>query len=153
MEELHAMPYTATISLSVPLAREPTGPGLLTPADVAKQCTDMRDLGQEIFAVFTLDQKHAILDRHIISVGTLTESLVHPRDVFRPAIADNAAAVAVIVVHNHPSGSPEPSRADEILTERLSAAAEVLGIRLLEHLIIGRSAWVSVVHRERGTLS
>lgn len=148
------MPYTATISLSVPVAREATGHGMLTPADVAQQCADMRNLGQEVFAVFTLNQRHAIIDRHIISIGTLTEALVHPRDVFRPAIADNAAAVAVaiVLVHGHPSGDPTPSRADRVLTQRMAEAADLLGIRLLDHLVIGRDAWVSALNGERGNL-
>lgn len=147
------MPYSATISLAVPLVREAAGPAVSCPADLARQCSDMRDLGQEVFAVLTLDQKHAVLDRHIVSVGTLTESLVHPREVFRPAIADNAAAVAtaIVVVHNHPSGHPEPSRADRTLTSRLTEAADLLGIHLLDHIVIGRTSWVSVVSGERGS--
>lgn len=144
------MKYTATISLSVPVVREPVGPGMSTPTDVAQQCADMRKLGQEVFAVFTLNQKHAIIDRHIVSVGTLSESLVHPRDVFRVAIGDNAAAV--ILIHNHPAGDPQPSRADRVLTERLTEAANLLGIRLLDHLVIGRTEWVSVVTHERGPM-
>jgi DNA repair protein RadC len=144
----------ATISLSVPVVREATGPGMSSPADIAHQCLDMRDLGQEVFAVFTLNQKHALIERHIISVGTLTEALVHPRDVFRPAIADNAAAVAVaiVLVHGHPSGDPTPSRADRLLTQRLTEAANLLGIRLLDHLVIGRSTWVSVLNGDQGEL-
>lgn len=147
------MPYSATISLSVPLVREATGPCMLTPADLARQCADMRDLGQEVFAVLTLNQKNAVIDRHIVSVGTLTEALVHPREVFRPAIADNAAAVAtaIVLIHNHPSGHPEPSRADRQLTQRLTEAADLLGIRLLDHLILGRNTWLSVLTGERGT--
>jgi DNA repair protein RadC len=144
------MCYTATISFSIPLAREPDGPGLLTPADAARQCLDLRTLGREVFVLFTLNQKHAVIDRHIISLGSLTETFIHPREVFATAIVD--AAAAILLAHNHPSGDPSPSTADQALTLRLTAAAELLGIRLLDHLIIGRSSWVSLVSQERGDL-
>ena len=144
------MPYTATISMALPVAREATGPGLATPTDVAAHCSDMRGLGNEIFVVFTLTQRNAVIDRHVISVGSLTESIVHPRDVFRVAIADNAAAI--VLAHNHPSGDPTPSRADRTLTQRMSEAADLLGFRLLDHLIIGSTTWGSVITGERGEL-
>ena len=75
---------------------------------------------------------------NLVSLGTVSESNAHPREVFRPAIA--AAAHAVCVMHNHPSGDPSPSRGDEVVTRRLVAAAEVLQMRFLDHLIIGTPA-------------
>lgn len=146
------MAYTATISLTVPVAREASGPPLSTPDELARQCLDMRDLGQEVFAVLTLNQKNAVIDRHIVAVGTLTESLVHPRDVFRAAVSDNAAAVAIVLVHNHPSGDSTPSRADRNLTQRMKEAADLLAIRLIDHLVIGRNSWASIMTDERGSL-
>ena len=96
---------------------------------------------QESFVEVLLSAKHSILDIIEISRGTLTSSLVHPREVFRPAVKN--AAAAVIVAHNHPSGDPKPSKEDRMLTERLGRAAEELGIQLLDHLILGESSYIS----------
>lgn len=92
-------------------------------------------LDREQFAVCCLDAKHAIIGVNIVSTGTLTLSLVHPREVFKPAILMNACAL--IGVHNHPSGDPTPSAEDRTLTKRLKDAADLLGISLLDHLILG----------------
>jgi len=143
------MRYTQ-VPVSVPLVRETTGPGLLNPADAARCCADLRDLGQEAFIVLTVSQKHAIIARRVVSIGTLSESICHMRDVFRAAIEDNAARV--IVAHNHPSGDPTPSHADRALTERLIASGKLLGVALLDHLVIGRDEWVSIVNGDRGRL-
>jgi DNA repair protein RadC len=92
-------------------------------------------LDREQFLVCCLDAKNASIGVNIVSIGTLTLSLVHPREVFKPAILLNAAAI--IAVHNHPSGDPTPSAEDRTLTARLREAGELLGIRLLDHLILG----------------
>ena len=96
---------------------------------------------QESFVAVMLSAKHAILDIIEISRGTLTSSLVHPREVFRPAVKN--AAAAVIVAHNHPSGDPKPSKEDRLLTERLGRVAEELGIQLLDHIILGEDRYIS----------
>ena len=83
-----------------------------------------------------------------VSVGTLTASLVHPREVLGPAL--RARAAALVVAHNHPSGDPEPSPEDCALTERLRDAARLLGLELLDHVVVGRNGFVSL--RERGVL-
>jgi DNA repair protein RadC len=83
-----------------------------------------------------------------VSIGTLTASLVHPREVFGPAI--RARAAALVVVHNHPSGDPEPSPEDCALTERLKDGARLLGVDLLDHVVVARGGYVSF--RERGAL-
>lgn len=102
---------------------------------------------QECFGLLTLDAKHRVTGWRIISRGTLTSSLVHPREVFRPAIALGAAAV--IVTHNHPSGDPEPSVEDVHVTARLCDAGRLLGIPVLDHVIIGAAGrWTSL--RARG---
>lgn len=88
----------------------------------------------EQFAVLCLTQKNAVISHAVVATGTLTECLVHPREVFRPAILANAASV--IIAHNHPSGNPSPSPADKSLTLRLKAAADIIGIRLLDHVIV-----------------
>jgi DNA repair protein RadC len=102
-------------------------------------------LEQEAFWSLLLDGKQRLIRIVPVSVGTLTASLVHPREVFRAAV--RAAAAAVVVAHNHPSGDPEPSAEDLAVTERLRRAGEVLGIPLEDHVVLGDGAFVSL--RER----
>lgn len=90
---------------------------------------------KESFWVLTLDQRHRPIDCHRISEGSLTMTLVHPREAFAPALRDSAAAV--IFVHNHPSGNPDPSPDDRELTERLLECGNLLGIRVVDHLVVG----------------
>ncbi len=101
----------------------------------------LRDLRHEIFKVILLDAKHAIMRDTTVSEGSLTLSIVHPREVFTLAVRESAAAV--IFLHNHPSGDPTPSQEDRILTARLVSAGEVLGIRVLDHLVVGDGRYVS----------
>jgi DNA repair protein RadC len=82
-----------------------------------------------------LDQKNKVIGIHTVSMGSLTASVVHPREVFKPAILSNAAAI--ILAHNHPSGQPQPSQEDRVLTVRLVTAGKLLGISILDHVIIG----------------
>ena len=96
---------------------------------------------REHFYSLMLDSKHRILREELVAVGSLSESVVHPREVFKGAIAESAAAV--IFVHNHPSGNPEPSTQDRRLTERLCQAGELVGIRVLDHLIVGADGYYS----------
>ena len=95
---------------------------------------------EEFIAVF-LDGKNRLIGFNVVSVGSLTASLVHPREVFKPAILANAAAL--VVVHNHPSGDPTPSAEDQAITDRLKKAAELLGMSLLDHVVIGDGRYVS----------
>ncbi|MCB9906949.1 MAG: JAB domain-containing protein [Planctomycetes bacterium] len=92
------------------------------------------DEPREVFLVFLLDTSNGLQGYHIVSQGTLNSSLVHPREVFQPAILANAASI--IVVHNHPSGDPTPSQADRDVTKRLVQAGNLLGIPLLDHLVV-----------------
>ena len=101
----------------------------------------LRDLRHEVFKVVLLDAKHAIMRDATVSEGSLTLSIVHPREVFTFAVKESAAAV--IFLHNHPSGDPTPSQEDRVLTARLVSAGEVLGIRVLDHLVIGDGRYVS----------
>jgi len=96
---------------------------------------EMRALQKESLRVILLDTRYRLIDTQEISLGSVNESIAHPRDVFRPAVI--ASAYAVIVVHNHPSGDASPSQTDHSLTRRLAEAAELLQIRLLDHIIIG----------------
>lgn len=100
------------------------------------------DAVQEEFHIVTLDTKHKPLRTHRITVGTLDASLVHPREVFRPAIRD--AASAILLVHNHPSGDPTPSREDRAVTTRLTESGNLLGITVLDHVIVARDATLSL---------
>jgi DNA repair protein RadC len=102
---------------------------------------------QEEFRLVCLDSKHQVLGVHLISIGLLNESLVAPREVFRPAIRD--AAAAVILVHNHPSGDPTPSPQDLAVTRRLDQVAQTIGIKLLDHVIVARDGCVSIREHEQ----
>ena len=101
----------------------------------------LRDLRHEVFKIILLDTKHRIIRDSTVSKGSLTLSIVHPREVFNLAV--RASAAAVIFIHNHPSGDPFPSEEDQALTKRLVEAGNILGIRVLDHLIIGDGNYVS----------
>jgi DNA repair protein RadC len=120
---------------------------ITTPAQARTWCRNRfarlaSDGVQEEFHIVTLNTKHEVLTTYPITVGTLDASLVHPREVFRPAIKD--AAAAVILVHNHPSGDPTPSREDLAVTRRLDSAGDLLGIKVLDHIVLGRDSAVSI---------
>jgi len=104
---------------------------------------------KEVFLVVLLDAKNRPLRTERVSEGCLTWSVVHPREVFGPAVREGAGAI--VVAHNHPSGDPRPSRQDLAVTERLVRVGETLGIPLLDHLVLGQDAFVSL--RAEGHLS
>ena len=133
-------------ALSRPLER---GEALTSPRQVHEAfAPQMADLEQEQFVVLLLDRKQRVIRQVDVSLGTLDSSLVHPREVFREAIRE--AAASVLGLHNHPSGDPTPSSEDLALTRRLTAAAEVLGLQMLDHVIICRDAYHSF--QEHGDL-
>jgi DNA repair protein RadC len=96
---------------------------------------EMRRLRKESLRVILLDTRYHLIRVDEVSIGSVNESIAHPRDIFRPAMI--ASAYAVIVAHNHPSGDSSPSQTDHSLTRRLAEAAELLQIKLLDHIIIG----------------
>jgi DNA repair protein RadC len=100
---------------------------------------------RERCVVLLLDTKHRLLRRRTVSVGSVDHTFIAPRELFRDALLANATAV--VAAHNHPSGDPEPSRDDELVTRRLVAAGEVIGVELLDHLVIGGDRWVSLARR------
>jgi DNA repair protein RadC len=100
------------------------------------------DAKQEEFHIVTLDTKLQVIHSHQVTVGTLDASLVHPREVFRQAIRD--AASSILLVHNHPSGDPTPSRQDRDVTERLRNAGELLGVQVIDHVIVAKGQAVSL---------
>jgi len=101
----------------------------------------LKDKKKEHFYVLFLDSKNKLISEDLISVGTLNSSIVHPREVFNNAIRENANSI--ILVHNHPSGNPQPSEEDKEITELLVKAGELLSIKVLDHVIIGREKWYS----------
>lgn len=107
--------------------------------------TAMRDETKEHFVALHLDSKNRLSCLDVVSTGSLNASIVHPREVFKTALLSSAAAV--ILLHNHPSGDPTPSREDLELTGRLREAGELLGIRVLDHVIVGDGCYVSLADR------
>ena len=144
-------------SLSAPwvrvmLVQETEGlyhPPITQSNDVARLCADMLRLDREEFRVLLLNAKHRVMGVHTVSIGSLTVSIVHPREVYKAAILANAAAI--IGIHNHPSGNPDPSPEDHALTKRLAEAGTLLGITLLDHVIIGENTHYSFA--DQGQLS
>ena len=121
---------------------EPETPQIVRPEDVFRLCQPMASYKQEVFRTLLLTARHHVFRKITVSKGTLSASLVHPRDVFRDAIRLNAAAV--ILVHNHPSGVPEPSREDIELTNRLADSGHLLGVEVIDHIIVAKGGCVSL---------
>jgi DNA repair protein RadC len=123
-----------------PVERERIG----GPGDVYERCAPtMRDLAWEEFRVLLLNTQHAVLRERLVTRGVLDGSLIHPREVFKDAIVESAAAI--LLVHNHPSGDPTPSAEDRAVTRQLAAAGEVVGIPVLDHVVIGDGRYLSFV--------
>lgn len=121
---------------------------LLSPEDVWHELKDIRDNKKEHFVVFYLDSRNQEVKREVVSIGSLNANLVHPREVFEPAIRHTAAQI--IVAHNHPSGDTEPSEEDLAITKRLCEAGKILGIELLDHVVVARNSFVSL--KEKGVI-
>jgi DNA repair protein RadC len=101
------------------------------------------DKDRESFVIIMLNAKNKVIGINEVSIGSLTSSIVHPREVFKPAILSNA--VGIILSHNHPSGDPTPSPEDKQITRKLRAAGELLSIKVLDHVIVGEERFVSFV--------
>ena len=114
---------------------------LLSPKDAWSQLYDIREQRREHFVVFYLDIRNQIIKKDIISIGTLTTSIVHPREVFEKAIKDGAAQI--ILSHNHPSQIIDPSEEDIRLTKRLAACGDILGIEIIDHIIVSKHHYFS----------
>jgi len=141
--------------LRVSLVKEPgvklaERPEMRNAASAARVFADyFAGTDREEFAVAVLTVRHRVVGINTVSVGSLTQTLVHPREVFKPAILGGGAAV--LIAHTHPSGDPEPSPEDVSLTRRLVSAGGVLGIDVLDHLVIGEDDRF-VSFRERGLM-
>jgi len=116
-------------------------PRLASAQDVFTALADLRAADKEHFVTFDLDVRHRIIARRIVHIGTLTGVEVHPREVFKPAIVNSAAAI--IIAHNHPSGDPSPSRQDIELTQRLRETGTLVGIAILDHVVVAADGYVS----------
>jgi DNA repair protein RadC len=116
-----------------------------TAAEIINQVFDMENQPNEVFAILCLNTKNKIVGVHTISIGSLNASIVHPREVFKAALLNNAASI--ILAHNHPSGHPEPSQEDIETTKRLVKAGEIIGIKVLDHIIIGDRRYISLGER------
>jgi DNA repair protein RadC len=137
-----AFELTRRLRARTPGARTVLG----SPAEVhAAFAPLMEDLPREVFRVALLDAQNGLLRDVIVSEGTLSSSLVHPREVFRPALLEPAASI--ILLHNHPSGDPTPSREDVRLTRQLAECARLLDLRLNDHVVIGHGRYVSLAQR------
>lgn len=124
-------------------------PKIKTSSDVyALVSPKLRSLKKECFTALYLDMKNQLLREDTISIGSLSANIVHPREVFKGAILESAAAV--ILAHNHPSGDASPSNDDVELTKRLLSAGEIIGIKVLDHIIVGDGQFVSL--KERGLM-
>ena len=121
-----------------------------SPGDVAMlMAPEMRELDREHFKTILLNTKNGVIEIATVAVGSLNAALVHPREMFKAAVA--ASAAGFILVHNHPTGNPEPSREDADLTVRFARCGELMGIDLVDHVIIGGADFVSM--RERGLVT
>ena len=139
----------------IALVREPgvklaNKPQIRFPAEAAPMLTQyIGESDREVFVVALLTIRHRVIGLHTVSVGCLSSSLVHPREVFKPAIL--AGSAAVLIAHNHPSGDPDPSGEDVALTRRLASAGAILGIEVIDHIIVGEAGrFVSL--KDRGLL-
>jgi DNA repair protein RadC len=124
-------------------AAEKPRPVLKSPDDVAAEVrSQLKGKKKEHFLVLSLDTRNRLINRKLVSIGSLDTSIVHPREVFKEAVSSCAASV--IFAHNHPSGDPEPSKEDIELTKRLAKAGEIMGIEVLDHIIVCDRSYLSL---------
>ena len=151
-KDIHAIRIAAMFEIvrrTNRLAKHGFSKKIETAEDVYNHFVDeLKDKKKEYFYALYLDTKNRIISKELVSIGTLNSSLIHPREVFNPAI--KASSHAVILVHNHPSGECEPSANDTEVTKLLSEAGRVVGIKVFDHVIIGKENYVSM--KEKGML-
>ena len=135
----------ASLELGRRVAADQGGSGdhIRGPADVfGRMGPRLRDVRQEEFHALLLNARHRVVREVLVTRGIVDASLIHPREVFRPAVSEGASGV--ILVHNHPSGDPTPSAEDRAVTRQLGEAGRALGIPVLDHVVIGRGRYVSL---------
>lgn len=133
----------AALELSKRYLLDSDRPIIDSPEKAVEQLADIRDKKQEYFVALTLDGANRLIAKRIITIGTLTSSLVHPREVFADAITDRAASI--IVAHNHPSGQLRQSAADDEVTSALCDSGEILGVRVKDHIIVTKDDCRSIM--------
>ena len=121
-------------------------PTVKTPRDVADIVVDIRGRKKEHFVVLYLNARNQMIHKETVSIGTLNANIVHPREVFQPAIEHSAASL--VLVHNHPSGDTSPSSDDIHLTERMIRAGEIMGIDVVDHVIVSQRGYISLKDRQ-----
>jgi DNA repair protein RadC len=136
-----AAEIVACFELSRRFLKEKKAELYLSPQDVWSELKDMREHKKEHLVIFYLDVRNQEIKREVISVGTLNASLIHPREVFEPAVQNLAAQL--IIAHNHPAGNLSPSQEDVKITKQLVEAGRVLGIELMDHIIVGKEGFFS----------
>jgi len=124
-------------------------PEILSPEDIWKLCSDIRNSKREHLVAFYLDTQSRLIERQIISIGILDTNLVHPREVFEPALS--LRADSIIIAHNHPSNSLKPSKNDILVTEKMVKSGRILGIKLKDHIIITKNDYFSF--RKKGMIN
>lgn len=146
--ETRACEIIACFELGKRLLKGKTASLYLSPEDIWQELKNIRGHKKEHFIIFYLDSRNQEIEREIISIGSLNTNLVHPREVFEPAVKHLAAQV--VLAHNHPSGDNEPSEDDLTLNKRLIEAGKILGIEVIDHIIISKSGYLSF--KEKGLI-
>lgn len=145
----------ATALVGLPLVREASGGRISSPAEALDACKDIAWLAQETFHVLTLNVKNRLINRHLVSLGLADSAPVAARECFRGAIADGATSI--LFAHGHPSGDTTPSTEDIRITARLVEAGKIIGIRVMDHIVVGRDpatgAPACLSLRERGLVT
>lgn len=121
-------------------------PTIQNPQDIVNMVGDLTKLRKEHLIVLYLNARNQVIEKETVSVGTLNSLIIHPREIFEPAVRYLAAQI--VLVHNHPSGNPEPSEEDENMTKRLITAGTLMGIEIIDHIIVTSTTWYSF--REEG---
>ena len=138
---------TYTVTTVTRRRQRNNAPSLRAPGDVYKLMRDrMKGFDREHFYAILLNTKNVVIAVELVSIGSLNASIVHPREILKPAIVNSAGSI--ILVHNHPTGDPDPSREDVEFTKRFAKCGELIGIELLDHVIIGNGHYSSL--KERG---
>jgi len=136
-----ACEIVACFELGKRLLRDKKTEIYLKPKEIWEELKDLRDHKKEHFVIFYLDSRNQEIKKEIVSVGSLNANLVHPREVFEPAVRYLAAQI--VLAHNHPSGDPEPSEDDLEITKRLVESGKILGIEVIDHIIITKTGFIS----------
>lgn len=141
-----ACEIVACFELGKRLLKDKKASVYLSPKEVWSELKDIRSSKKEHFVVFYLDTRNQEIKREIISIGSLNANLVHPREVFEPAVKNLAAQI--IIAHNHPSGNLEPSNEDLKITKRLVEAGKILGIEIIDHIIVSTKEFLSFKEKD-----